>query len=69
MSTLSEIAANHAQTVAAREVEGTRLSGPCVPAVQVFDASSLLNNQLPAHTIAAITGALSASAQSASLSI
>lgn len=60
MSTLSEIAANHAKITLALEAEPVRLTGACPLLTRALDAGPLLSvEQMPAHTIAAINGNLS----------
>ncbi|MBP0948884.1 hypothetical protein V2K52_02335 [Pseudomonas alliivorans] len=55
MSTLSEIAANHARHLSALEAESARLNAPCTLVLQVFEAPTfLVIEQMPPHTIAAI---------------
>ncbi|WP_157900736.1 hypothetical protein [Pseudomonas floridensis] len=61
MSTLSEIAANHAKNILALEAESARLNGQCAPILQVFETPHVLVlEQLPPHVIAAISENLSA---------
>ncbi|QHF03273.1 MULTISPECIES: hypothetical protein [Pseudomonas syringae group] len=55
MSTLSEIAANHARNTLALEAESARLNALCPTVAQVFEAPSFpVVEQLPVHAIAAL---------------
>jgi hypothetical protein len=60
VSTLSEIAANHARNALAAVAEPVRLSEACPLLTRALDAVPLLPvEQMPAHTIAAINVNLS----------
>ncbi|WP_122582407.1 hypothetical protein [Pseudomonas viridiflava] len=68
MSTLSEIAANHAKHLSALETESARLDAPCTPVLQVFETPSFLTiEQMPPHAIAAMNEAIQTQATAYSL--
>ncbi|WP_122545061.1 hypothetical protein [Pseudomonas viridiflava] len=68
MSTLSEIAANHAKHLSALETESARLNAPCTPVLQVFETPSFMAiEQMPPHAIAAINEGIQTQATSYSL--
>lgn len=63
MSTLSEIAANHARIALAMEAESARLNALCRPQPELFEAPLFMTpEQMPAHLIAAINESVAAQA-------
>lgn len=64
MSTLSEIAANHAKAVKTRDAESAMLKALCSPALPVGEAATDTTQQVPPHTIAAINHSISGHAMS-----
>jgi len=68
VSTLSEIAANHAKNTLALEAEAARLSMACISIAQVVAPPSFTAlEQMPAHAIAAINEGLHIQTNSYSL--
>ena len=54
MSTLSEIAANHAMNVKTREVE-SGVSKPYSPVMELFEMAPQASGQMPLHAIATMS--------------
>ncbi|MCQ2993996.1 hypothetical protein K3169_13455 [Pseudomonas phytophila] len=64
MSTLSEIAANHAKAIKTLDAESAMLKALCSPTPPAGEASSDKAQQVPPHTISAINNSISAHAMS-----
>ncbi|WP_095093956.1 hypothetical protein [Pseudomonas sp. Irchel 3A5] len=59
MSTLSEIAANHAKAIRTLDAESAMLKALCAPALPTDEAATDSTQQMPPHTIAAIHNGMS----------